>query len=314
MTGGAHYLPASFRDRAGRLFSRDGSLYRQVNRAGAEDFAAFVDGGLYRDLLDARAIIPHHSVDLGLAIEPDIAVEVLKPQLVPYLSWPYEWCFRQLQDAALLTLDIQLMALQRGMILKDASAYNIQFVDGRPVLIDTLSFATYRDGQPWYAYRQFCQHFLAPLALMSWVDPRLAKMLRDHIDGIPLDLAVKLLPRKAFFRYGLFAHLYLHARSQQQHSDDGRGGGVKRSPRISQTALSAMISGLRGTVARLSPPAVATEWQGYYQETNYSEQAMAQKLEVIESIFAGLGGRVWSSTWVPTQAASVAWRRTTRMS
>ena len=82
------------------------------------------------------------------------------------------------------------------MSLKDASAYNIQFRGGRPVLIDTLSFERYREGEPWVAYRQFCQHFLAPLALMSHTDVRLSQLLRVYIDGIPLDLASRLLPVK----------------------------------------------------------------------------------------------------------------------
>ena len=50
------------------------------------------------------------------------------------------------------------------MTLKDCSVYNIQFHQGRPIFIDTLSFEIYRDGDPWIGYRQFCEHFLAPLA------------------------------------------------------------------------------------------------------------------------------------------------------
>ena len=82
------------------------------------------------------------------------------------------------------------------MSLKDASAYNIQFVRGKPTLIDTLSFEIYKEGEPWVAYRQFCQHFLAPLALMAYRDMRLGQLLRVYIDGVPLDLASKLLPVK----------------------------------------------------------------------------------------------------------------------
>jgi hypothetical protein len=90
---------------------------------------------------------------------------------------PYEWSFSQLKHAALLTLAIQEQALQFNLSLKDSSAYNIQFVGVRPVLMDTLSFEPYVEGRPWVAYRQFCQHFLAPLAVMSKVDIRLQRLL-----------------------------------------------------------------------------------------------------------------------------------------
>ena len=102
---------------------------------------------------------------------------MIRPDRVPFFSYPYEWCFGQLQAAALLTLDIQRKALARSMSLKDASAFNVQFVDGRPVFIDSLSFESYREGSPWVAYRQFCRHFLAPLALMSQVDVRLNRVV-----------------------------------------------------------------------------------------------------------------------------------------
>ena len=127
---------------------------------------------------------------------------VLRPRELPLISYPYEWCFSQLREAALLTLELQRRALAAGMRLKDASAYNIQFDAGRPILIDTLSFEVGDPTQPWPAYRQFCEHFLAPLALMAYRDPRCGLMLRDFIDGIPVDLAARLMPGRTRLRPG----------------------------------------------------------------------------------------------------------------
>ena len=95
------------------------------------------------------------------------AYKVIRPEPVRLISYPFEWSFSQYKDAALLTLAVQRQALRHGMSLKDCSAYNVQFHEGRPVFIDTLSLEQYHEGRPWVAYRQFCQHFLAPLALMS---------------------------------------------------------------------------------------------------------------------------------------------------
>ena len=105
------------------------------------------------------------------------------------------------------------------MSLKDASAYNIQFINGKPVFIDTLSFERYEPGKPWIGYRQFCQHFVAPLALMQYTDIRLGLLLRIYIDGIPLDLAGALLPKKTWLNAGILIHIHLHAKSEMKYAD-----------------------------------------------------------------------------------------------
>jgi hypothetical protein len=179
-------IPGSFRDPSGSVFFQDGSIYRQVNVVFKENYDHLVDSGLYETLVGAGLLVPHNEVDIGCA-RTGGAYKILKPELVPFISYPYEWCFSQLKDAALTTLEIQKIALDSGMILKDSSAYNIQFVGGKPVLIDTLSFEKYHEGESWVAYRQFCQHFLAPLVLMSYGDIRLNQLMRIYIDGVPLD-------------------------------------------------------------------------------------------------------------------------------
>src|SRR5687768_5181182 len=185
--------PASFRDPSGFVFRRDGVLYRQVQPPAAADWEAFRTSGLLDRLVGDRLLVDHTDAPLGLAALPG-AVAVIQPRSLDFISYPYEWSFSQLKDAALLTLELQSRALDAGMRLRDASAYNIQFDAGRPVLIDTLSFEVAAATEPWPAYRQFCEHFLAPLALIAYRDPRCGLMLRDFIDGIPLELATALLP------------------------------------------------------------------------------------------------------------------------
>ena len=211
-------LSASFRDPSGFLFSRSGILYRQINRAYSKDYARLMDSGLYEKLVKASLLIPHTEVDQPPA-QSDLAFKVIQPERVPFISYPYDWSFSQLKDAALVTLSIQKRALKLDLSLKDASAYNIQFVRGRAMLIDTLSFEIYKEGEPWVAYKQFCQHFLAPLALMTYRDVRLSQFLRVYIDGIPLDLASELLPAKTKFNFGLLTHIHIHAGAQKRYSD-----------------------------------------------------------------------------------------------
>lgn len=272
-------LGASFRDPSGFLFSRGGILYRQVNRAYADDFSRLTESGLYEKLVKAGLLIPHAEVDENPA-EPAKAFKVIRPERVPFISYPYEWSFSQLKDAALATLSIQKRALKTGMSLKDASAYNIQFVNGKPILIDTLSFEAYREGKPWDAYRQFCQHFLAPLALMSHVDIRLGQLLRVYIDGIPLDLASRLLPASTRLNFGLLTHIHIHASAQTRYADADVKASAPQGG-VSKNAFIGLIESLEGAVKKLTWKPAGTEWGNYYEITNYTDIAFSHKKEII---------------------------------
>ena len=280
MTNSDSPLGASFRDPGGFLFSRGGTLYRQVNHTASEDYSRLMDSGLYERLVKANLLIAHTEVDAPPA-DASLSFKVIQPERVPFISYPYEWSFGELKDAALTTLAIQKRALKAGLTLKDASAYNIQFVRGKPLLIDTLSFEIYQPGKPWDAYRQFCQHFLAPLALMSLVDIRLSGLLRVHIDGIPLDLASRLLPARTRFDFGLQAHIHIHASAQTRYADVDVKSTAARG--VSQNALTGLLDSLEKAVQKLNWKPAGTEWGDYYANTNYSDSAFEHKKEIISA-------------------------------
>jgi len=272
-------LAASFRDPSGFLFSRGGVLYRQVNRAYEQEYLRLMESGLYGKLVKAGLLIPHVEVD-PLPAGGETAFRVIQPERVPFISYPYEWSFGQLKDAALATLSIQRRALRAGMSLKDASAYNIQFVRGKATLIDTLSFEIYKEGQPWVAYRQFCQHFLAPLALMALKDIRLNQLLRVYIDGVPLDLASQLLPWKTRLNFGLLTNIHLHAGAQKKYAGEevkSRGGAT-----FGRQAMTGLIDSLDATVRKLNWNPGGTEWGNYYDITNYSDAAFEHKKLLVD--------------------------------
>ena len=285
-------IGASFRDPGGFLFSRDGTLYRQVNQAYAANYTRLMESGLYAKLVETGRLVPHAEVDVRHE-EAATAFLVLRPERVPFISYPYEWSFGQWKDAALATLSVQKRALKFGMSLKDASAYNIQFFHGKAALIDTLSFETYQEGEPWVAYRQFCQHFLAPLALMAYRDVRLSQLLRVHIDGVPLDLASALLPWRTRWNAGLYIHIHLHARAQKRYAGvavtEARTG-----RRMSREAQLGVIENLQATVRKLEWKPAGTEWAAYYAETNYTDAAFEHKTQVVGAWLGKIAPRlVW---------------------
>ncbi len=276
-------LGSSFRDPSGFIFERQGVLYRHVAESYSEDFKLLWSSGLYDSLVEAGQLVACERVDASLSPLPG-AVAVLRPERIPLISYPYEWCFSQLKDAALLTLEIARKALERGMVLKDASAYNVQFEKGKPIFIDTLSFETYKEGEPWIAYRQFCSHFLAPLALMALVDVRLASLLRTSIDGIPLDLASDLLPGMTKLKPGLAMHIHLHGKASKMSATED----VKKAS-ISKTGLLASLDSLKGTIEGLHWEVKGTQWADYYSDTNYTDAAMAEKRRLVGAFLEASG-------------------------
>jgi hypothetical protein len=269
-------VPGSFRDPAGHVVLSDGTLYRQIEPAGREAYDRLMQSGLYDALVREQLLVPHE--DMGSPLGQPLA-KLIKPERVPMVSYPYEWCFSQLRDAALLTLHAARVALKFGMSLKDASAFNVQFLRGRPVLIDTLSFEPHNGG-PWVAYRQFCQHFYAPLLLWSVVDPRLSRLSQTFIDGVPLSLASTLLPRRSWLRAGPLFHVHLHAAAErrlaaraQQPAQQRRSGTGDR--------VAALLDSLERAVSATRWTARG-EWATYYNEQpSYVPEAFARKTEVV---------------------------------
>ena len=280
---------SSFRDPSGAVFRREGVLYRQINECYRAQYDALMKGGLYDALTKYGSLITHEETEQPPLTED--AFCVIRPERVPMISYPYEWSFSMLKDAALTTLRVHREALDHGMILKDASAYNIQFLRGQAILIDTLSFDFTPEGKPWIAYGQFCRHFIAPLALMTYRDIRLNALLKNWIDGIPIDLAAELLGDRG----GLFCkqHIHWHARAVRRHDEDGKRTKT-RELKLPLNAQIAMIDSMIRGIERMTPPKQQTEWGEYYQNTNYTPAAADAKQTLVREYLAQISpATVW---------------------
>ena len=280
----------SFRDPSGVMFFNKGTLLRQVNGSYRHNYDLLMSSGLYDDLAQRGMMVKHAEVSLSLR-KTSAAYKVIKPELIPHISYPHEWCFSQFHDAAMLTLDIQKKSLDHGMILKDASAFNIQFKNGRPVFIDTLSFEKYVEGSPWVAYRQFCMHFLAPLALMTYNDIRFNEWFKINVNGVPLDLASNVLPFSTRFKLSLLSHIHLHAKKEKKYSD--KIVQVKQGS-ISKFAMRAIVDSLESALRPLQWHPYGTEWGDYYSDTNYTPETMELKKNIVGKLIGEVkAGRVW---------------------
>ncbi len=286
-------VEGSFRDPSGFVYTRDGTLYRQVNRSFAEHFDAFIASGLYDELARDGLLVAHQQVGRELAASDD-AHAVLQPARVGFISYAYEWSFGQLKDAALLTLEIQERSVGKGFTLRDSSAYNVQFVNGRPILIDTLSFEPLEEGKAWSAYKQFCEHFLLPLTLMSARDVRCEALLRSYIDGIPLDLGSRLLPRRTWLGLSTFLHIHMHAWAQGRYAGSAVTSTAAKGRSMSRQGLLTLVKNLKDAIKRLSWRAAGTEWADYVSDNNYSDSAARSKRDMVQGFLRRSSPRsVW---------------------
>lgn len=276
--------PASFRDPSGHVFVENGVVRRQVNATYFSQYDTLMTSGLYAALTSSSLLIPHELLEET----PDR--KVLQPEQLPFITYPYEWSFSQLKDAALLTLNLHLTALNHGMILKDATAFNVQFLRGKPVFIDTLSFDLYRDGAPWVAYGQFCRHFLAPLLLMKHVASELIRLQTIFLDGIPLEIASALLPGKTHLSPQVKLNIHMHAKSLGKHKEKFA---TQERPKLSLSSQKNIVNSLISYIDGLHQK-TRTEWGDYYNITNYDDAAFRFKETAVQRWVKQIGAkRLW---------------------
>lgn len=269
-------IKSSFRDPDGQVFVEGDRIFRLIRRDAVPHYRHLMDSGLYAALIKEGLLISHQEIandqhDITTA-SGDI---VIAPECIPFISYPYEWSFSALKEAALTTLKIQKLCLDHGMTLQDATAFNIQFINGRWLMIDTGSFRKQDHFAPWGAYRQFCQHFLAPLLLMTYCDARLLSLFSHYLDGIPLDLAAKLLPLRARMRPAVLMHIVMHAKYTQQDFDVSA---VKtQESTVSKASAYGLIDQLQSVIASLVLEKKETFWTDYEQTHTYNTEEFKHK-------------------------------------
>jgi SAM-dependent methyltransferase len=276
--------PASFRDPSGFVFRQDGLVYRAVQPIYQADYDHLMQSGLYSRLQEAGLMAAHEEMPPSPAA-PD-AYKILKPAQLDCWTYPYEWCFGQLKAAALLTLKLAATGLEYGMILKDASAYNIQFAVGRPLLVDSLSFEMYEEGRPWQAFRQFCDHFLNPLLVLKQIPELTPAVLVAYPEGFSATLTAAILPWKSRLSWNSQLYVYLAARIAGKKPAAG-------SPayRIAKKKILQNLGQLQGYIGGLRPPADRAAWSNYYEETILSQAYLDHKVAAVRDILSGLKPR-----------------------
>jgi hypothetical protein len=290
--------PGSYRDPDSRVLVAEDAVYRVLSEEGLADWRALRESSLFAELSEEGLIVAtdEDGADpLPRTLDKPQAGVLRHPRL-PFVSYPYEWSFEMLRDAALLQLELLARAIDAGLMLKDASPYNVQFLGARPLFVDIGSFERLREGEPWVAYRQFCSLFLNPLLLQAYRGIDFQPWLRGSLEGISPSEADRLFSLRDHFRRGVFSHVHLHARLEQRHAARA-GGEAKRELReanFKTELIRANVARLQKLVTRLdwSPPRSA--WSGYRDENTYSEADDAAKRAFVQAVVATHGpASVW---------------------
>ena len=288
--------PASFRDPGGNIFLIDEKIFRTVNPVAVADFDYVESTDLLDKLVMKGWCIDSKRVDPksmnGIAQD---AHYVLEHSRIPFISYPYEWSFSALKSAALLHLDIHMLALSHGVTLSDASAYNIQFVGASPIFIDRLSFVRYNDGDLWIGHRQFCEQFLNPLLLRALVGIPHNAWYRGRLEGIPTEDLNRLIPSTKKLSLRVLAHVVLQS-NFQKHARTHRSTVQTqqlRQARIPLPGLVKMLANLRAWIEKLEPADTGpTVWGTYSKANSYASAEREEKHRFVAEFVSGVQPRM----------------------
>ena len=257
---------SSFRDPSGFVFNEEGVIKRAILPIYFKQYESLTHSGFYDTLIQNDLLIPHKEVDRN---ETQI---VIQPDFVKFFTYPYEWSFNMYKEAALLTLKLQKYSMEQGYSLKDASAFNVTFHNGKAVFIDTLSFDFYQEDQPWRAYNQFIMHFLGPLLLAHYHGAESLKLMQNFMEGIPVKMIASLLPFKTKFNPFLYTNIHLLARYEEKHNEDYDG--TQNISKLTKKGQLNIIKNLYDYIKKLSLRSTS-EWGDYYDKTNYDSESRA---------------------------------------
>ncbi len=279
--------PGSFRDPASRVVVSDDEVYRLLNAEGLSDFELLAASRCFRDATASGRLVATERAEPPAGLAAEGVAGALRHERVPFVSYPYEWSFEMLKDAALLTLQLLDAALDDDLTLKDGSSYNVQFVGSRATFIDVGSFEKLRAGEPWYGYRQFCEMFLYPLMLQAYKGASYHPWLRGSIEGISVTDAVALMSRRDYLRKGVFKHVYLHAKLQGSYGDTRRTTDVQRELKkagFRKELVKANVRGLIKLVSSLKWSEQASEWSDYRTDNSYTDDDTTAKAAFVDKV------------------------------
>ncbi len=272
-----HY---SFKDHAARVIKKEGQFIRYILPSYGAEYDHLMLSGLYSKLSEQQLLIPHAELD----VTEKGVYKIILPDQIDFISLPFEWCYAQWRKAILAYLQINLIAIEHGMILKDATPYNFYFKGRNAILFDTSSFAFFKEPNYWNSYRQFCEEMLGPIALIHYKGMRWGRLMLASHQGLPLDFISQNLPTKSWLNLTCLLHLHLHAKAYHKPKNE-----KNTSKGFTKEKLVEVFKMLQSTIESWDDyyhyPAY---WEDYYEIDIETPEYLADKEKTIREILSEL--------------------------
>ena len=275
----------SFRDPEGHVFTTSGRIFRGISDQAVSRFRSFIRSDFYSEragtqIAETKEVTTEEVRTTGIDVSDIEAYGMwVEHQRIPFISYPYEWPFDSLKKAACLTLDLLVEALKSGYTLKDASAFNVQFIHGKPIFIDVLSFTNYEEGKPFVGYKQFCEHFLAPLCLTAFSGIDYNTWFRGRMDGLDLVEVSQALPASTCLRPQALMHIHLQAWAMRKLESRSIHGKRSNERFVKKQNLIALFANLRRFIGKLERKRT-TYWQNYSECNSYNDASLSDKANI----------------------------------
>ena len=266
----------SYKDLSARVVEKEGKFIRYIFTSYKDEYDYLMSSGLYEELVKKNLLISHDELPLD---EEEGVYKVILPQQLIFQSYPFEWPYSQWNRAILAFLKINQIALKYGMILKDATPYNFYILGGDAIMFDTTSFMFFKNNDKWRAYKQFCQEFLSPVALMYYNGHKWGRLYMSNLKGVPLDFVSRQLPLSSWFNLTVLLHIHLHSKYTGNNSKENKRGDKG----FTFEKLSSLISLLKNTIISwVDPYLLKNNWQGYYKIDIETEEYIVLKQDSVK--------------------------------
>ncbi len=260
------FAPGSFRDPEGGVFFYDNKVYRTLNNDALSRMRDLFASQTFELLTKENKVIPTTLEKLNISKQN---LEVLHHHKVPVVTYPYEWTFDMLKDAALTQLHINKYLIQSGFILKDGSAFNCLYNKGIMYFIDILSINK-KDKSIWEGYSQFCQHFLFPLLISSYKKIPLKFLWKGTLTGTSLEVARSFFNFQDLFKPGIFKHLILQKTLADSLGENTSASLVQsQKSNLSNPTLLPLIKNLESVISGLKNSYKKSTWSNYEESNSY---------------------------------------------
>ncbi len=288
------YDTGSFRDPTGRVFYSDNKIYREIFPSGLEKYNFIKNTNILQELVEKQYLVNSFESKDDEHLKSKKDSIIVRHKKIDYISYPYEWSFSQLQDAAIFHLDLQLFLLEKNAKLVDASAYNVQFLNNKPIFIDLLSIDKYKEGEFWAAHKQFCENFLNPLILASKKSINFNNLFRGNLNGISTGELCSMLNFFDYLNPVIFINVYMLNIIENRSKRDPIKtiNSIKNKKGLSKSSFKFLLLRLKKFIKKLKINNQVTVWENYSETNTYSDEEEVKKIEIVENFFQANNFRI----------------------